>query len=100
MLSRYEHGARYTYHLDNPRRRNSRLLTAVFYLNAGWEEAQGGALRLLEPIPAPGPLPPAPTTILGEVSPRLDTLVLFWSDSVPHEVLPPVQAGGAVGREG
>ena len=99
MLSRYEHGARYTYHLDNPRRRNSRLLTAVFYLNAGWEEAQGGALRLLEPTTAPGTDDAGPpTTILGEVSPRLDTLVLFWSDSVPHEVLPPAQAGGPARR--
>ena len=27
--------------------------------------------------------------VLAEVPPALDTLVLFWSETVPHEVLPP-----------
>ena len=30
-----------------------------------------------------------PSQVMAEVVPTLDTLAMFWSDCVPHEVLPP-----------
>ncbi|CAE8617442.1 unnamed protein product [Polarella glacialis] len=105
MVSAYEAGSRYTWHLDNGKRGNGRLLTCVYYLNPSWEAASGGALRLLErsrpgassqnrdasPEDLPSSRsPPVPRArVLAEVPPLLDTLVLFWSDEVVHEVLPP-----------
>ena len=59
-----------------PGRRPRRLLTALWYLNVGWRDGDGGELRLR---PADG----------GEVSlpPRGDEAVLF-NASVPHDVAP------------
>ncbi|MCI0570350.1 MAG: 2OG-Fe(II) oxygenase [Myxococcaceae bacterium] len=71
-------GARYVRHRDTfaegpgPNRR----LTAITYLNEGWEPAHGGVLRL---YPDAGPV---------DVAPGLDTLVVFLSDRLEHEVLP------------
>lgn len=118
MLATYEPGNRYTYHLDNPRGRNGRLLTMVYYLNRGWTSDDGGVLRLLRPPTgsssadgegseagagsssaggeggetgggAESEEKEVPSEVIAEVVPTLDTLALFWSDRVPHEVLPP-----------
>ncbi|CAK0827219.1 unnamed protein product [Prorocentrum cordatum] len=48
----------------------------------GLPESSGAAAGPCSP-PAP------PRRVVAEVLPRMDTLVLFWSDAVPHEVLPP-----------
>lgn len=97
MVATYEPGSRYTYHLDNSQRRNGRILTAIYYLNEDWTSADGGLLRLLRPPNDPPsassePWPAAwvPSRVMAEVVPTLDTLAIFWSDVVPHEVLPPV----------
>ena len=98
-------GSRYTWHADNPvhqqgstKKGNGRVLTCIYYLNQDWSEEDGGALRLLRP---PGPPmigrprsdaaqpPQTPSEIIAEIVPKLDTLVMFWSDLIPHEVLPP-----------
>ena len=73
----YRPGAVYTRHLDRLRDNDARVLSAVFYLNEGWREADGGALRLY----------------LGDGSaqdifPHAGTLVLFLSARFEHEVLP------------
>lgn len=73
----YAPGARYARHLDRLRDSDARVLSAVFYLNEGWQEADGGALRLY----------------LGDgthrdVLPRAGTLALFLSAQFEHEVLP------------
>jgi SM-20-related protein len=74
-------GARYARHRDafrdglvaaGPRRR----LTAILYLNPGWEPAHGGELRLH----LPGEV--------RDVAPALDRLVVFLSERVEHEVRP------------
>lgn len=71
-------GSRYMRHIDNPDG-NGRLLTCLYYLNAGWRAGDGGELRLWH---ADGETP------MATIPPLLDRLVLFWSDSrVPHEVL-------------
>ena len=89
-------GSRYTWHVDNHKHTNGRVLTCVYYLNRGWRKQDGGVLRLMRRPPQRDAqthtnVPPQPTEILAEVVPVLDTLVLFWSDLVPHEVLPPTQ---------
>lgn len=85
MLSQYEPGTRFTWHRDNGSSSNGRVLTCVYYLNEAWAPADGGALRLLEHR-EDGDMP---CCIVMEVEPLLDTLVIFWADEVPHEVLPP-----------
>lgn len=73
----YLPGAVYTRHLDRLRNNDARVVSAVFYLNQDWHEADGGALRLY--------LEDGST---HDVSPRAGTLVLFLSDRFEHEVLP------------
>ncbi len=54
-----------------------RRLTAILYLNPGWQAAQGGLLRLH--LPDGGH---------EDVAPLLDRLVVFPSEELEHEVLP------------
>jgi SM-20-related protein len=73
----YPPGARYARHLDRLRDDDARVLSAVFYLNENWQEADGGALRLY----------------LGDgthrdILPHAGTLLLFLSARFEHEVLP------------
>ena len=73
-------GAAYVRHCDNPNA-NGRRLTAIYYLNAGWVERDGGALRLYA-----GPRDQGGGHV---VEPLADRLVVFFSDQrVPHEVTP------------
>ena len=81
-------GARYVRHCDNAclagegEKCNGRRLTAILYLNPGWRDVDGGALRLFAPR-APRGVPP-----VADVEPLNDRLVLFYADyRVPHEVL-------------
>ncbi|MEO6926888.1 MAG: 2OG-Fe(II) oxygenase [Rhodanobacter sp.] len=73
----YRPGAVYTRHLDRLRENDARVLSAVFYLNENWHEADGGALRLY--------LEDGSTQ---DILPRAGTLVLFLSGRFEHEVLP------------
>lgn len=73
----YPPGAGYSRHLDRLRGSDARVISAVFYLNEHWLDAQGGALRLY----------------LGDGShrdiyPHAGTLLLFLSGQFEHEVLP------------
>lgn len=73
----YRPGAGYARHLDRLRGNDARVISAVFYLNQNWLDAQGGALRLY----------------LGDGSqrdiyPRMGSLLLFLSGQFEHEVLP------------
>jgi len=69
-------GARYARHADAFPGQSNRRLTAIYYVNPDWEPAHGGLLRL---YPKGGPV---------DVAPRLDTLVVFLSERLEHEVLP------------
>jgi SM-20-related protein len=80
QFARYPAGAGYARHLDRfvgGERAGARLLSLVIYLNDGWREADGGALRLYDASGRP-----------HEVAPIGGRLVAFLSDRVEHEVLP------------
>lgn len=74
----YPAGAFYRRHVDRHRDSNARVVSAVFYLNAGWGERDGGELVLHG----------ADDVHLLTLAPRGGTLVLFMSADMPHEVLP------------
>lgn len=73
----YPAGAGYARHLDQLRRSDARVVSAVFYLNAHWQDSEGGALRLYL---ADGSH--------ADIYPRAGMLVLFLSGQFEHEVLP------------
>lgn len=72
----YPPGAGYRRHRDRFRDDDARVLSVVAYLNDGWREEEGGALRLHLPGGT------------RDVLPIGGTLVAFLSASVEHEVLP------------
>lgn len=61
-----------------------RLVTCVYYLNKDWEPAHGGQLRVYVSESPSSPSLPSH----WDVPPKLDTLVMFRSLDVEHEVLP------------
>ncbi|TYZ63956.1 hypothetical protein PybrP1_000220 [[Pythium] brassicae (nom. inval.)] len=61
-----------------------RLFTCVYYLNKDWVPAHAGQLRVY--INQPSALPSASRH--WDIPPKLDTLVVFRSLDVEHEVLP------------
>ena len=68
-----------------PTRGRRRLLTAVYYVNHGWDTStSGGALRLWADATAGGPDGAPP---YRDVEPVADRLLLFWSNR-SHEVQP------------
>lgn len=81
-------GSRYVRHLDAfsttpgddaAAGRDARRVTAILYLNADWEPAHGGRLRLF---------PPCAGRAHVDVDPVFGRLLLFRSELVAHEVLP------------
>ena len=93
MLATYKPGNRYTYHLDNPRGRNGRVLTVIFYLNRGWTSDDGGVLRLLRPAKGCSRSSSARSRgdggavqVMAEAVPTLDTSPCSGRTGVPHEV--------------
>lgn len=73
----YPPGAFYQTHLDRFRDDDSRCVTAVFYLNHGWQPGDGGVLRMYL----------ADDEAL-DIEPQAGNLVVFMSADFPHEVLP------------
>lgn len=73
----YPPGAGYARHLDCLRNDDGRVVSAVFYLNDGWQPADGGALRLH-----------LPDRSHRDIYPQAGTLLLFLSAQFEHEVLP------------
>ncbi|KDO24298.1 hypothetical protein SPRG_09935 [Saprolegnia parasitica CBS 223.65] len=72
-------GARFVPHVDTPTpttTKPSRRLTCLYYLNPHWVPDHGGALRLHL------------ANNVVDIAPTLDTLVLFRSADVRHEVRP------------
>jgi SM-20-related protein len=74
----YGVGAGYARHTDVLNGARPRLLSTVFYLNDGWQEGDGGQLRLFEP---------AGDGVVATIQPAFGTLVIFLSDTFPHQVL-------------
>jgi SM-20-related protein len=73
----YRPGTGYARHLDRLRDSDRRVISAVFYLNEAWQDAEGGALRLY-----------LAGQSYHDVFPRAGTLLLFLSAQFEHEVLP------------
>lgn len=73
----YRPGACYTRHLDRLRDDDARVVSAVYYLNEAWREADGGALRLY-----------LDDGSHRDIYPQAGKLVLFLSAQFEHEVLP------------
>lgn len=82
----YRPGAGYARHLDRLRNDNARVLSAVFYLNDAWQQAEGGALRLY----LDGGLSHR------DIYPCAGTLLLFLSAQFEHEVLPATRSRSSI----
>ena len=75
----YPPGAFYKAHLDRHRGTADRVVTAILYLNDGWQPGDGGRLRIwTEPGRQDGPC--------EWIEPRLGTLVVFLAGEYWHEV--------------
>eukprot|EP00746_Dinoflagellata_sp_MGD_P008722 gnl/MRDRNA2_/MRDRNA2_117483_c0_seq1.p1 gnl/MRDRNA2_/MRDRNA2_117483_c0~~gnl/MRDRNA2_/MRDRNA2_117483_c0_seq1.p1 ORF type:complete len:292 (+),score=77.72 gnl/MRDRNA2_/MRDRNA2_117483_c0_seq1:84-959(+) len=98
MLSRYAGDRRYSLHMDNPWRAeegeadNGIRLSLAYYINPHWdpsEEHNGGGMDFY--LTDPSKPPPAASEIREatrlRIAPHADTLVLFLSERMAHEVL-------------
>nr|CAD7393465.1 unnamed protein product [Timema cristinae] len=74
------HGSHYVKHVDNPNR-DGRCITAIYYLNKGWDiKRNGGLLRIF---------PEGWRDHIADIEPLFDRILFFWSDRRnPHEVQP------------
>ncbi len=73
----YGPGAYYRKHLDAFQGTTNRILTTVFYLNPGWSPTDGGELLVYAP---------EGEGVLESVRPDFGKMVIFLSDTFPHEV--------------
>uniref|UniRef100_A0A7S1J8X9 Fe2OG dioxygenase domain-containing protein n=1 Tax=Eutreptiella gymnastica TaxID=73025 RepID=A0A7S1J8X9_9EUGL len=71
------HGGCFPLHYDNPAPPDKRRLSALLYLNPDWKPGDGGEIVV-------SPFLGQPTTI----EPCMDRLVLFFSETMLHRVLP------------
>lgn len=74
-------GGFYRRHLDSFRGNNARRVTVVCYLNDQWQAEDGGAIRLYQG-----------TEVLTDIVPHGGTVLTFFSEAIPHEVLPALKA--------
>ena len=97
-------GSVYPLHIDNPQglsAGDTRRLTCILYMNPEYQDGDGGELRIFcgggsSTITANN-TDGSSSSITGETKKRGDVvditpdggrMVLFWSDEIPHEVLP------------
>lgn len=73
----YREGTGYAKHSDVLSGKKNRVLSTVLYLNEDWQTGDGGELILYDLAGA----------VLKTVSPKFGTMVIFLSESFPHEVL-------------
>jgi SM-20-related protein len=74
----YGAGAGYAKHSDVLNGNRNRVLSTVYYLNEYWQASDGGELVIFDPTG---------NTAIATVNPRFGTMIIFLSESVPHEVL-------------
>ncbi|CAB9527814.1 Egl nine homolog [Seminavis robusta] len=73
-------GSTYPLHIDNPQGlavNDIRKLTAIIYLNPNYQAGDGGELRIY-----------LQDNVIRDLPPVGGRLLMFWSDEIPHEVLP------------
>jgi len=78
-FAHYAQGDFYKRHVDAFKGQSNRIVTTVFYLNPNWSESDGGDLVIYAPTDQ--------EKIIEKVSPQFGTMVLFMSQTFPHEVL-------------
>jgi SM-20-related protein len=74
----YSKGDGYAKHSDVLQGKKNRILTTVLYLNEDWHDCDGGELLVFE---ATG------KSVIAKVNPTFGTMIIFLSESFPHEVL-------------
>jgi SM-20-related protein len=74
----YGEGGGYAKHSDVLQGKKNRILTTVLYLNEDWQASDGGELVVYEPTGE---------SVIARVSPTFGTMIIFLSESFPHEVL-------------
>lgn len=74
----YGAGTGYAKHSDVLHGARNRVVSTVFYLNEDWQSGDGGELRLFDP---------SGKTAIATLSPNFGTMIIFLSESFPHEVL-------------
>ncbi|MFM2407841.1 MAG: hypothetical protein RL358_583 [Pseudomonadota bacterium] len=75
----YAAGAGYAKHVDALQGAKNRVLSSVLYLNPDWHSGDGGELLMFAPDG---------DTVLETLTPQLGTMILFLSETFPHQVLP------------
>jgi SM-20-related protein len=85
----YPVGGFYGRHLDSLTGRKNRVVSLVAYLDADWQESDGGQLRVWL---SPEDYGPAVLTIV----PAAGRIVLMLSEEIPHEVLPALRPRHAI----
>lgn len=87
-LALYQAGTHYSTHIDRFKDSNNglplRQVSCILYLNQGWQDSNGGHLRIYTQRKQS----PTPGSAFIDVSPIAGRLVLFLSDTFYHEVLP------------
>jgi SM-20-related protein len=73
----YNEGDYYEKHLDSFKNSKNRVVTTVYYLNEQWNQSDGGELVIYDKN----------DNVLSKVLPKQNTLIIFLSDTFPHEVL-------------
>ena len=74
----YGAGAGYAKHSDVLNGKRNRILSTVYYLNEDWHASDGGELVIFDPTGE---------TAIATVNPTFGTMIIFLSESFPHEVL-------------
>lgn len=84
--AQYAPGGFYKKHLDALKGARNRVVSTVTYLTPGWTDADAGHLVLYDENDGE----------LQRVLPLSATLVIFMSEDIPHEVLPPLRARSSI----
>ncbi|EPC02623.1 hypothetical protein L861_09780 [Litchfieldella anticariensis FP35 = DSM 16096] len=79
-FAHYPPGAFYKKHVDSFQGRANRVVSTVLYLNPDWPMDGGGEMALFDAD--------QPKCEVARILPRAGTFACFFSESVPHEVLP------------
>ena len=74
----YGAGKGYARHSDVLAGTKNRVLSTVYYLNEAWQASDGGELILFAP---------AGDTVIANIAPEFGTMIIFLSESFPHQVL-------------
>jgi SM-20-related protein len=88
-FAHYAKGDFYKKHKDAFKGEGNRVLSVVVYLNQYWSAADGGELVIYNNQPTtPAPLSAVVDNNKTTVVPGFGTIVVFFSEEFPHEVLP------------